>query len=149
LKIAIESCDAHSFTIRGDERRLRQVLLNLLSNAVKFSHAAGAIVVRARQLDSGDFAFQVQDSGPGMTGEEIAIALERFGQVDAGLERRHEGTGLGLPLARSLVELHGGALEIHSEKGRGTTVTIALPAQRIAPTVSSPVEALQNVTALA
>lgn len=149
LKIAIESSDADSFTIRGDERRLRQVLLNLLSNAVKFSHAAGAIVVRARQLDSGDFAFQVQDSGPGMTGEEIAIALERFGQVDAGLERRHEGTGLGLPLARSLVELHGGALEIHSEKGRGTTVTIALPAQRIAPTVSSPVEALQNVTALA
>jgi signal transduction histidine kinase len=66
--------------------------------------------------------------------------------VDAGLERRHEGTGLGLPLARSLVELHGGALEIHSEKGRGTAATITLPAQRIVPAVSSAVEALQNVT---
>ena|ERR1700686_4835227 len=107
-----------------------------------------SVLRRARQLGSGDFAIQVQDSGPGMTGEEIAIAFERFGQVDAGPERRHEGTGLGLPLARSLVELHGGALEIHSEKGRGTTATITLPAQRIIP-VSSAVEALQNVTVLA
>jgi len=68
-----------------------------------------------------------------MTGHEITIALERFGQVDAGLERRHDGTGLGLPLARSLIELHGGALRIESEKGRGTTVTLTMPADRVIP----------------
>ena len=66
-----------------------------------------------------------------MTEEEIVIALEPFGQVDAGLERRHEGTGLGLPLARSLMELHGGTLEIESEKRHGTTVTLTVPVERV------------------
>jgi two-component system cell cycle sensor histidine kinase PleC len=149
LKIAIETSDADLPSIRGDERRLRQVLLNPLSNAIKFSHSGGVIMVRALQLASGAFAFQVQDHGPGMTTEEMAIALERFGQVDAGLERRHEGTGLGLPLARSLIELHGGALQIDSEKGRGTTVTVTLPPERVIPKASSPVDAAQRVAARA
>jgi signal transduction histidine kinase len=77
------------------------------------------------------------------------IALERFGQVDAGLERCYEGTGLGLPLARSLIELHGGALKIDSEKGRGTTVTIALPRQRVIAKISSVIETAPRVAALA
>ena len=72
-----------------------------------------------------------RDTGPGMTPSEIATALEPFGQVDAGLARRHEGTGLGLPLARLLAELHGGSLEVASEKGSGTTVTVILPAWRV------------------
>jgi len=133
LKIVIDNSDVDLPTVRGDQRRLRQVLLNLLSNAVKFSYPGGAITVRARQLASDELAIEVQDSGPGMTGHEITIALERFGQVDAGLERRHDGTGLGLPLARSLIELHGGALRIESEKGRGTTVTLTMPADRVIP----------------
>jgi PAS domain S-box-containing protein len=149
LKIAIENNEAGLLTIRGDQRRLRQVLLNLLSNAVKFTQAGGAIVVRACQTAGGDFAFQVQDNGPGMTGDELMIALERFGQVDAGLERCYEGTGLGLPLARSLIELHGGALKIDSEKGRGTTVTIALPRQRVIAKISSVIETAPRVAALA
>ena len=115
----------------GDERRLRQVLLNLLSNAIKFTQPGGTILVRTPHGADDNFAFQVQDNGPGMTKEEIIIALQPFGQVDAGLERRHEGTGLGLPLARSLIELHGGALQIDSDKGRGTTVTATFPAERV------------------
>ena len=110
------------------------MLLNLLSNAVKFSTSGGAVVVRPRQLASGEFAIDVQDNGPGMTREEVSVALERFGQVDAGLERRYEGTGLGLPLARSLVELHGGVLSIESKKGRGTAVSMVLPSDRVIPT---------------
>jgi signal transduction histidine kinase len=66
-----------------------------------------------------------------MTGAEVEIALERFGQVDGGLARRHEGSGLGLPLARKLAELHGGSLTLQSETGRGTTGTVILPASRV------------------
>jgi len=75
--------------------------------------------------------FEVRDTGIGMTPEEITIALQPFGQLDAGFDRRHDGTGLGLPLARSLVELHGGSLRIESQKGRGTTVSVLLSAARI------------------
>jgi signal transduction histidine kinase len=73
-----------------------------------------------------------------MTPSEIEIALELFGQVDAGLARRHEGTGLGLPLARKLAELHGGSLTIESEKGRGTTAIVALPPTRVVPGTAVP-----------
>jgi signal transduction histidine kinase len=76
---------------------------------------------------------EVRDTGLGMTAQEIEVALQPFGQVDSGLARRHSGTGLGLPLARELAELHGGSLNIASEKGRGTTVTVALPVTRVAP----------------
>jgi signal transduction histidine kinase len=72
----------------------------------------------------------VRDTGIGMTPEEIKIALQPFGQLDTGFNRRHDGTGLGLPLARSLIELHGGTLDIHSDKGRGTTVTVRLSGGR-------------------
>jgi hypothetical protein len=66
-----------------------------------------------------------------MSAAEIKVALEPFGQVDGGLARRHSGTGLGLPLARQLAELHGGSLDVDSEKGRGTTITVSLPAARV------------------
>ena len=119
LKIAIENPNTDLAGIRGDERRLRQVLLNLLSNAVKFSNPGGAIAVRARLLAAGDFVIEVQDNGAGMCKDEIAIALERFGQVDGGLQRRYEGTGLGLPLARSLIELHGGTCKSKARRDAG------------------------------
>lgn len=115
----------------ADATRLKQILLNLLSNAVKFTEPGGSIVVAVRRAGDGGVAFEVRDTGVGMTADEIEIALECFGQVDAGLGRRHEGTGLGLPLARRLAELHGGSLCVDSEKGRGTTVTVTLPATRV------------------
>lgn len=149
LKIAIENPNTDLAGIRGDETRLRQVLLNLLSNAVKFSNPGGAIAVRTRLLAAGDFVIEVQDNGAGMSKDEIAIALERFGQVDGGLQRRYEGTGLGLPLARSLIELHGGTLQIESEKGRGTTVTTVLPAERVVSRVPRMIKGADKVAASA
>jgi signal transduction histidine kinase len=114
--------------INVDERRLKQVLLNLLSNAIKFTRAGGSVRVEARLVINGDLVLRVCDTGIGMDEDGIAKAFERFGQVDSGLDRKHEGTGLGLPLARGLVELHGGALSIDSAPDRGTTVTVTLPA---------------------
>jgi signal transduction histidine kinase len=103
----------------------------LLSNATKFTELGGFISVTARRAQDGGVEFEVRDTGLGMTAAEIGTALEPFGQVDAGLARRHQGTGLGLPLARKLTELHGGSLLIDSEKGRGTTVIVALPSTRV------------------
>ena len=114
----------------ADATRLKQILLNLLSNAVKFTEPGGSVVVGVRRPDAETIVFEVRDTGVGMSPEEVAIALEPFGQVDAGNSRRHEGTGLGLPLARRLVELHGGSFHIESRKGCGTAVTLALPIRR-------------------
>jgi PAS domain S-box-containing protein len=119
--------------LAADPTRLKQILLNLLSNAIKFTAPGGAVAIEVRLTERGEIAFVVGDTGPGMTAAEIEIALEPFGQVDAGFARRHEGTGLGLPLARRLAELHGGSLEIVSEKGCGATVTVILPAWRVLP----------------
>jgi PAS domain S-box-containing protein len=117
--------------LRADPTRLKQILLNLISNAIKFTGSGGAVVVAIRRGgERGGIAFEVRDTGPGMTPREIETALEPFGQVDAGHSRRYEGTGLGLPLAQRLTELHGGTLAVDSIKGVGTTVTVTLPAER-------------------
>ncbi|HEX7968256.1 MAG TPA: ATP-binding protein, partial [Stellaceae bacterium] len=115
----------------GDELRLKQIVLNLLSNAVKFTAAGGRIVLSVSGTADGGVALAVADTGIGMKPEEIPIALEPFRQIDSALNRRYEGTGLGLPLARTLAELHGGSLDIASTPGQGTTVTITLPATRV------------------
>lgn len=112
-----------------DVRRTKQVLLNLLANAVKFTPAGGGVALSARMNADGGLAFMVSDTGIGMSPTDIAIALSPFGQVDSGLDRRFEGVGLGLPLAKSLVELHGGSLDVESTPGQGTTVTIHFPPQ--------------------
>jgi signal transduction histidine kinase len=125
--------------VRADLTRLTEILLNLLSNAIKFTELGGSINLTARRAPDGGIEFIVRDTGCGMTAAEIDVALELFGQVDTGLARQHEGTGLGLPLARRLAELHGGSLRMESEKGRGTTVTVALPSTR----VLEPVHGLQ------
>jgi signal transduction histidine kinase len=109
----------------GDELRLKQIVLNLLSNAVKFTPAGGRVALSAAVAPDGSLALRVSDTGIGMKPEEIPIALEPFRQIDSAHTRRYEGTGLGLPLARTLAELHGGSLE------RGTTVTVRLPAERL------------------
>ena len=117
--------------VRGDERRIKQVLLNLLSNAVKFTPEGGRIEVAAKLNGQGSMAITVDDTGIGMDRDGLAKAMTPFGQVDGGLARKHEGTGLGLPLSMGLVEAHGGTLVLTSEKGRGTTASILLPADRI------------------
>jgi PAS domain S-box-containing protein len=117
--------------IRADERKLKQVLMNLLSNAVKFTPAGGEIRVRARAEGGLGVVLEVADNGIGIAPEDLARALSPFGQVDSRLSRRYEGTGLGLPLARALTELHGGTLELDSVPGRGTTVRVTLPAARL------------------
>ena len=116
--------------ITGSETRLKQVLVNLLSNAVKFTPAHGKVQVTVTLAPDG-MLFAVSDTGVGMTPDDIVVALQPFGQVDAGLTRRHEGTGLGLPLTKRLVELHGGRLEIDSTPGAGTTVSVWLPGERV------------------
>ncbi len=115
-----------------DVARLRQVLVNLLSNAAKYSQA-GSTVELAGELDAGGrFAFRITDTGPGMTEEQIAVALRPFGQVDTSMARQHGGIGLGLPLADRLVAQHGGELVVDSVPGEGTTVAAVLPPNRVA-----------------
>ncbi len=118
--------------LRADQRRIKQVLLNLLSNAIKFTAAGGAVTVAAERLADGRLCLSVADTGIGMRAEDIPKAMAAFGQIDSALARKHEGTGLGLPLTRSLVELHGGTLELVSTLGEGTMVSVLLPAERLA-----------------
>src|SRR5438477_7331601 len=130
LQLSVE-CEPGLPAVIADERRLKQVLLNLLANAIKFTGTGGSVVLAVRRTADAGIVFEVRDTGVGMTTEEITIAMQPFGQLDTGFNRRHDGTGLGLPLARSLVELHGGSLRIDSQKGRGTTVAVLLSAVRI------------------
>jgi PAS domain S-box-containing protein len=116
--------------LRADKTRMKQVVLNLLSNAVKFTEAGGRVTIKAwHNWDSG-FVLQVIDDGIGMTPGDIPKALARFQQVESDLARKYEGTGLGLPLSKALVEQHGGTLDLQSQAGVGTTVTVRLPADR-------------------
>lgn len=117
--------------VRADRLRLKQIVLNLLSNAVKFTPAGGRVTVSAAVAPDGGLDIHVSDTGIGMKPEELPAALEPFRQLESTFNRRYEGTGLGLPLARSLTELHGGVLEIDSEPGKGTSVRVRLPAHRV------------------
>jgi PAS domain S-box-containing protein len=115
----------------ADESRVKQILLNLLSNAVKFTPPKGTVTVRARADRMQGFALEVVDTGIGIAARDIPRAFEPFVQIDSALNRKAEGTGLGLPLSRALVALHGGSLDLISEAGRGTKVRVAFPAVRI------------------
>jgi PAS domain S-box-containing protein len=115
--------------LRADALKLKQVLLNLITNAIKFSHPGGRVLIRGAMAEDG-MRIEVVDHGIGMDEAEIETAITRFGQVASTWNRKHPGTGLGLPLAIGLVKLHGGRLLILSEKGVGTTVTVCLPMER-------------------
>jgi signal transduction histidine kinase len=115
---------------RADPVRLKQILTNLLTNAVKFTPSGGRVAIRADLDGDGRLLISVKDTGIGMSREEIQIALTPFGQIANPMTRAHDGTGLGLPLAKTLAELHGGDLDIASEPGTGTAVTVTLPARR-------------------
>ncbi len=117
--------------LRADERRLKQILINLLSNAVKFTPPGGKITVCVQADPALGFVIEVRDTGIGIAPEDIPKALEPFAQIDSTLSRRYEGTGLGLPLTRSLIELHDGTICIESALGEGTLIIVTFPPERI------------------
>lgn len=116
--------------IRADGLRIKQIVLNLLTNAVKFTLPGGEVRVSAGLNGEGGMVISIADTGIGMEPEMIPIALEPFRQIDSPLSRNVEGTGLGLSLAKSLAERHGGMLGIESAPGKGTTVCLILPPGR-------------------
>jgi PAS domain S-box-containing protein len=119
----------------ADPRRVHQILLNLLSNAIKFTPPEGKVTVEIGRTSKGGILLAVIDTGIGIAVEDIPKALMPFGQVDGSLNRRHEGTGLGLPLTKALAELHDAELAIDSMRGKGTRVTVAFPTNRTRSTV--------------
>ncbi|HEY6577805.1 MAG TPA: response regulator [Rhizomicrobium sp.] len=122
----------------ADATKLQQILINLLSNAVKFTPAQGAVGLKVGMDGSGGPIFRIADTGIGIPSDKIGLALAPFGQVDSRLSRKYDGVGLGLPLTKCLVELHGGTMEIESQPERGTVVTVLLPKERFfAPGASS------------
>jgi signal transduction histidine kinase len=125
------SITVDSPTVYVDERRLKQVLLNLLSNGVKFTAKQGEVHVTSQLHEDGTLSITVADTGIGMDEDEIVMAMSTFGQVDSGLNRKNEGTGLGLPLTAGLMKMHGGTLKVHSQKGQGTQVIVTLPSGRV------------------
>ncbi len=114
-----------------DELKLKQILINLLSNAIKFTSEGGGVALRAWSSPDAGYVFQISDTGIGIALEDIPVALAPFKQVDNELNRQFDGTGLGLALTKSLVEMHSGSLDLQSELGAGTTVTVRFPAERI------------------
>ena len=117
--------------VRADGRLIKQILLNLLSNAIKFSPAGGMVTVAAEVDRETGLSLTVADTGIGIAADQLERVLQPFTQVENTLTRTHAGTGLGLPLCKSLIELHGGRLVLESAVGRGTAVTITLPKERI------------------
>ncbi|WP_145980727.1 sensor histidine kinase [Magnetospirillum sp. ME-1] len=119
--------------LRADALRLKQVLVNLLSNAVKFTPRGGHITLQCALNETGELVLQVRDTGIGMNSEEMNKAFEMFTQIANPMSRRAGGTGIGLPLSRSLVLLHGGRIDLNSAPGEGTRVTVYLPRLRLIP----------------
>jgi signal transduction histidine kinase len=145
LQIRLPAVEAR---LVGVERMIRQILINVLSNAVKFSPARGTVTLEVVPRYNGWLVVSVTDTGIGMTPEETVIALTPFGQVDSPERRRHGGTGLGLPLAKSMTELHGGRLAIDSAPGRGTSVELRFPPNRVRYERDAPAEAADTVSGL-
>ncbi|MDH3739077.1 MAG: PAS domain S-box protein [Alphaproteobacteria bacterium] len=123
--------DAEPVSLRGNERMIRQMLLNLVSNSMKFTREGGDVCVATAYTDDGALKLSVSDTGIGIAQDDFEKVLSPFGQADDYLHRSHEGTGLGLPLVKSMIELHGGRLELASEMGVGTKVTLLFPADRL------------------
>ena len=128
--------EAEGSRLVADKRAVKQILLNLLSNAIKFTPDGGSVevllaIVPEGAPGAGELLLRVSDTGIGIAPEDIPRALAVFGQVDSGLVRRQQGTGLGLPLAERLTQLHGGSLTIESALGEGTTVEVRFPKERL------------------
>ncbi len=130
--------------LHADPRLMKQILINLLSNAIKFTPAGGRMTVSLRASPDEGYLLRVADTGIGMAQQDIPKALTRFQQIDGYLTRRFQGTGLGLPLTKSLIELHCGTLDIESALGEGTKVTVRFPADRLVPRRSAPQVAVER-----
>lgn len=128
LVVDANNCD---LMLVGVERMVRQVLINVLSNAVKFTESGGLVTLSAEYRAHGNFVISIADTGIGMSLEEIKVALTPFGQADNTMTRHQAGTGLGLPLAKAMMELHGGRLMVRSEKGAGTAIILIFPGTRV------------------
>jgi two-component system cell cycle sensor histidine kinase PleC len=115
----------------ADERAIRQICLNLLSNAIKFTPQGGEIWIKVGWTASGGQYFSVKDTGPGIPEDEIPVVLASFGQGSNAIKSAEQGAGLGLPIAKSLVDLHGGTFTLKSKLRVGTEVIIALPPERV------------------
>jgi two-component system cell cycle sensor histidine kinase PleC len=128
LKLVVDAAELPE--IEADHRGLKQVVLNLISNAVKFTPEGGDIIVALSRLDDDRVRLAVTDTGIGIAPEDLARLARPFEQVEGQHSKTTQGTGLGLALTKSLIELHGGALVMESEPGRGTTVSFDLPIRR-------------------
>jgi signal transduction histidine kinase len=117
--------------MRADERKLRQVLMNLVSNAIKFTPMGGEVQISLGRDEEGNVLVRVVDTGIGIAAEDMPKVFSAFGQIDNAWSRRYEGTGLGIPLAKAMVELHDGSLTISSNVGSGTAVIVKLPRERV------------------
>ncbi len=124
----------------ADERKLKQIFINLLSNAVKFTPAGGKVAVKVAQDCDGALLVRISDTGIGIAIQDVARVLAPFEQIEHTPGIRPEGTGLGLPLTKALVELHGGRLGIRSEVGSGTEVILRFPSERVRRPAGSPAD---------
>ena len=129
VSLTTEMCDGLAL-LHADQRRVKQIFLNLMSNAIKFTPPGGSVVLEAGLSEDGGMVIEIRDTGIGIAADEIPKVLEPFGQGGDVMTRAHEGTGLGLSLAKSLTEMHGGTLSIASELNIGTTVTVKFPPAR-------------------
>lgn len=124
-------------SVLGDATRLRQILFNLLSNAIKFSGRDATVCVSAAATDAGQLLVQVADTGPGIPREDLLRLMQPFERGATEMSRHVPGTGLGLPLVRHLIELHGGELRLDSAQGSGTIASFVLPAERVIPAMAT------------
>lgn len=130
LQLAVE-LDHALPRLFADPRKIKQVLINIVFNAIKFTPQSGRVTLRAWARRDSGYVVQVIDTGVGIAMADIPKALSLFGQIDSEQARKQNGTGLGLPLSKKLVEMHSGSLDLQSELGVGTTVTVRLPPERI------------------
>ena len=125
--------------LRADPRILQQIVINPVSNAIEFTPPGEAVTLSARLDEHGGCRLSVEDTGWGISEEDLTRVIEPFVQAENTLMRRHEGTGLGLPLVNTFVDLHGGTLELRSTPASGTTVTARFPPERLVrPIVETP-----------
>ncbi|UUX50394.1 HAMP domain-containing histidine kinase [Nisaea acidiphila] len=144
IDLRLETGGCESAPAMLDRIRVRQILINLISNAIKFTPNGGSVVCETKFEKGERLTFSIADTGVGMTEPEILVALKPFQQVQRTASLASEGTGLGLPLADSLTRLHGGTLDIRSQRGRGTIVTVSFPLGGNDPEAHSP-EHLRNL----
>jgi len=131
VRMSLDLSRVEALIIYGDARLIKQVVLNLLSNAIKFTPAGGSVSVAPEIAEDGRLLIAFKDTGIGIAESDLDAVLEPFVQVESAFARKHGGTGLGLPLAKKIMELHGGGIVLRSTLGAGTTVTLSFPAKRV------------------